>query len=65
MEAIYYTLIRHVLLPEKRKDAIRETRGTGHLQYIDQIILKDWKARKNAAIEWIYYEKSYDMVPQS
>ena len=50
---------------KNKKDAERK-RGIGDLLYIDQHILKESKRRrKNVAVAWIDYKKTYDMVPQS
>ena len=61
-EEIYYSITSSGLFPEEQKGS----RGTAKLLYIDQHILNESKTRrKNLAIAWIDYKKSYDIVPQS
>ena len=42
------------------------SRGTNDLLYIDRAVIREVKSRKrNLAMEWIDYKKSYDMVAHS
>ena len=44
----------------------KRTRRIGHLQYIDQLILKESKVKwKNIAMMGIDFKKAYDIVTQS
>ena len=62
----YYTLTSRRLFPEEQKGCRKGSRGTRELLYIDQHIQNESKTRrKNLAIAWIDYKKTYDMVPQS
>ena len=65
-EEIYYSLTNRGLFPEESKGCCKGSRGTAALLYIDQHILNESKTRrKNLAMSWIDYKKTYDMVPQS
>ena len=62
---IYYSFVCRGRFPEERKKRYRRIRGTGDLQYIDQYILKESKARrKGGVMAWIDYKNVYDIVPQ-
>ena len=64
-EEIYYSLTSCGLFPDEQKGCRKGPRGTAELLYIDQHILNESKnRRKNLAISWIDYKKTYDMVPQ-
>ena len=63
IKKIYYSLLSRKTFPRNRKDA---TRGTEELLYIAQHIVNESKMRrKNLAMAWIDYKKTYDMIPQS
>ena len=63
---IYYSLTSRGLFPDEQKGCRKGSRGTAELLYIDQHILnKSKNRRKNLAMAWIDYKKTYDMVPQS
>ena len=65
-EEIYYSLTSSRLFPDEKKECRKGSRGTAELLYIDQHILNESKnRRKNLAMAWIDYKKTYDMVPQS
>ena len=54
------------LLPEEQKGCRRKSRGMKDQLLIDKTILKDCrKRRKNLAMAWIDYRKSYNFVPHS
>ena len=51
---------------DEQKGRCKGTRGTAELLYIDQHILNESKTRrKNVAMAWIDYKKTYDLVQQS
>ena len=65
-EEIYYSLTSRVLFPDEQKGCHKGSRGTADLLYIDQHILNESKnRRKNLAMAWIDYKKTYDIVPQN
>ena len=65
-EEIYYSLTSCSLFPEEQKGCRKGSRGTAELLYTDQHILNESKTRrKNLALSWIDFKKTYDMVPQS
>ena len=65
-EKIYNSLTSRGLFPDEQKGCRKGSRGTVELLYIDQHILNESKTRrKNLAMAWIDYKKTYDMVPQS
>ena len=65
-EDIYYSLTSRGLFPDEQKGCCKGARRTAELFYIDQHILNEGKTkRKNLAMTWIDYKKTYDMVPQS
>ena len=65
-EEIYYSLTNHGLFPDEQKGCRKGSSGTAELLYINQHILNKSKTRrKNLAMAWIDYKKSYDMVPHS
>ena len=65
-EEIWYSLTSRRLFPEEQKRCRKGSRGTRELLYINKHILNGGKTRrKNLAMAWIDYKKSYDMVPQS
>ena len=52
------------LLPEEKKDCRRKSGGTKDQLVIDKTILKHCrKRRRNLAMAWIDYRKTYDFVP--
>ena len=62
-EETYYSLISRGLFPEEQKGCCKGTRVTGHLQCVDQDILKESKmGRKNLAMALIDNKEAYDMV---
>ena len=63
---IYYSLTSRGLFPDEQKGCRKGSRGTAELLFIDQHILNESKTRrKNLAMAWIDYKKTYDMLPQS
>ena len=63
---IYYSLTSRGLFPDEQKGCRKESRGTAELLYIDQHILNESRTRRrNLAMAWIDFKKSYDMVPHS
>ena len=65
-EEIYYSLTSLGLFPDEQKGCCKGSRGTAELLYIDKQILDESRTRrKNLAIAWIDYKKTYDMVPHS
>ena len=65
-EEIYYFLTSRGLFPEEQTGCCKGFRGTAELLYIDQHILNESKTRrKNLAMVWIDYKKTYYMVPHS
>ena len=65
-EEMYEFLEKNDLLPQGRKGGRKKCRGTADQLYIDQMVLKEVKRRKrNVAMAWVDYKKSYDMVPHS
>ena len=65
-EEIYGFLNTNLLLPQKQKGCRRKSRGTNDLLFIDKMIMREVKMRKqNLSMAWIGYKKAYDMVPHS
>ena len=65
-EEIYDSRDNRGLFPEEQKRNHKRTRGIGDLQYIDQHILNESKARReNVATVSINKKKADDIVPQS
>ena len=65
-EEIYGFLNTNLLLPQKQKGCRRKSRGTNDLLFIDKMIMREVKMRKqNLSMVWIGYKKAYDMVPHS
>ena len=63
-DQIYARLDQEKLLPEEQKWCRKGSSGTNDLLYIDRAVIKEVKSRKkNLAMAWIDYKKSYDMVP--
>ena len=49
---------------DKQKGCWKGAQGTNDQLFIDEMILKERKARKkNLALRWIDYKKAYDMIP--
>ena len=54
------------LLPEKQKGCWKRSRGTNNLLYIDRAVIRQVKSsKKNLAMTWIDYKKTYDILPHS
>ena len=52
-----------MLLPQEQKGCMRKSRETNDLLFIDKIIMREVKMRKqNLSMAWIDYKKAYDMV---
>ena len=65
-DQIHARLDQEKLLPEEQKWCRKGSRRTNDLLYIDRAVIKEVKSRKkNLAMAWIDYKKSYDMVPHS
>ena len=65
-EEIYFSITSCGLFPEEQKGCQKGSWGAGELFYIDQHILNESKTRrKNPALAWIDYKKTYDKVPWS
>ena len=63
---IYGFLENEGILPEEQKGCRRKSKGTEDQLYIDKMVLQEVKRRKkNLAMGWIDYRKSYDMIPHS
>ena len=61
-EKIYNSLTSRGLFPGEQKGCRKGSRGTAELLYIDQHILNESKTRrKNLAMAWIDYKKTYDI----
>ena len=65
-DQIYAHLDQEKLLPEEQKECRKGSRGSNDLLYIDGAVIKEVKStNKNFAMAWIYFKKTYDMVPHS
>ena len=54
------------MLPKEQKGCRKRSRETNDLLYIDRAVIKEVRSRKkNLAMAWIDYKKTYDMVPHS
>ena len=63
-EEIYGFLVTNLLLPPGQKGCRRKSRGRNDLLFIDKMILREVKMRKQIpSMEWIDYKKAYDLVP--
>ena len=63
---IYAFLDTNLLIPQEQKGGRRKSRGTNDLLFIDKMIMREVKIRKqNLSMAWIDYKKHYDMVPHS
>ena len=63
---IYGHLDHQKLLPEEQKGCRKISRGTNDLLCIDRAVIREVRSRKkNLAMAWIDYKKTYDMVPHS
>ena len=66
IDQIYGRLDQQKLLPEEQKSCRKRSSGTNDLPYIDRAVIREVKSRKkNLAMAWIDYKKSYDMGPHS
>ena len=64
-EEVYRFLDTNLLLPQE-KGCRRKSRGTNDLLFIDKIIMREVKMRKqNLSMTWIDHKKAYDMVLHS
>ena len=62
-EKIYDHLDQQISLREEQKECWKTSRGTSDLLYIDRAFIREVKSRKkNLAMAWIDYKKSYDMA---
>ena len=65
-DQIYGHLARQKFLPEEEKGCRKRSRWTNDLLCIDRSVIREVKSRKkNLAMAWIDYKKTYDMVPHS
>ena len=65
-DQMYGHLDEQKLLAEEQKGCRKRSRGTNDLLYIDRTVIREVKSRKkNLAIAWIDYKKTYDMMPHS
>ena len=63
---IYNLLTSVGLFPDEQKGCRKGSRSTAEFLYINQHILNEInRRRKNLAMAWIDYKKSYGIVPQS
>ena len=63
-EIIYGFLETSWLLPQEQKGCRRKSRGTNDLLFIDKMIMREIKMRKqNLSMAWIDCKKAYDMRP--
>ena len=63
---IYDYLEKKMLLPGEQKECRRKCKGTGDLMFIDNMILREVRIRKkDLAVAWIDYKKTYHMAPHS
>ena len=67
-DQIYSYSNQQKLLPEEWKGRKKRSRATNDLLYIDRdrAVIREVKSRKkNLAMTWIDYRKTYDMMPHS
>ena len=65
-EEVYGFLDTNLLLPQEQKGCRRKSRGTNDLLFIDKMIMREVKMRKqNLSMVWMDCKKAYDMVPHS
>ena len=62
-DEIYGFLENQGILPEERKGCRRKSKGTEDELYTDKTLLQEVKWKKNLAMGWIDYRKSYDSPP--
>ena len=63
---VYGFLDTNFLLPQEQKGCRKKSRGTNDLLFIDKMIMREVKMRKqNLLMAWIDYRKAYDVVPHS
>ena len=63
-DKIYGHLGQQNFLPEEQKGCRKRSRRTNDLLYIDRAVIREVKSgKKNLAMAWVDYKKSYDMVP--
>ena len=62
-EEVYGFLDTNFLLPQEQKGCWRKSRGTNDLLFIDKMIMREVKMKKqNLSMTWIDYKKTYDMA---
>ena len=62
-EEVYGLLDTNLLLPQEQNRCRRKPRGTNDLLFIDKMIMREVKMRKqNLSMVWMDYKKAYDMV---
>ena len=55
-----------MLLPQEQRGCRKTSRGTNDLLFIDKMIMREVKMRKqNLSMAWIDYKKVYYMLPHS
>ena len=65
-DQIYGHLDQQKLLPEEQKGYRKRSTRTKDLLYIDKAVIREVKSRKkNLAMSWIDYKKTYDIEPHS
>ena len=64
-DKMYESLHERGVLTEEQKGCKKGAQGTNDLIFIDKMVLKQAKIKKNLAMCWIDYRKAYDMVPHS
>ena len=66
MITVYRHLDLQKLLTEEQKGCRERSRGTNYLLHIYRATIREVKSRKkDLAMTWIDYKKTYDMVPYS
>ena len=65
-EEVYGFLDTNLLLPQEQKGCRRKSRGTNDLLFLDKMIMREVKMRKqNLSMAWINLKKAYDVVSHS
>ena len=60
-EEVYEFLDINLLLPQEQKGYRRKSKGTNDLLFIDRMIMREVKMRKqNLSMAWIDYKKAYE-----
>ena len=63
-DKLYEFLDAGNMLPDEQKGCRKGAQVTNDQLFIDNMILKESKARgKNLSLGWIDYKKAYDMIP--